>query len=220
MFGNGYLNFDHDTVSPASFFSGAVVPSAIAAGDLIGDAGEDLVVTSTTEDQLSLVENLGGTFSTNLVLIPNGGVGDQPVDVQVGDLDGDGTLDIVTANLGSSTIAVLRNLGAGTFATQAPEPSVAGDNGVAAGGPRSVALGDMNNDGFLDAVTANTDDSTGKSSVTVFLNDGTGKLVLATKASFPLKLADLNGDGMLDIVTANGHVENLTSTISVLLSNP
>ncbi len=236
MYGNVYVSIDHDIGNIGPYFSGAVIPSAVAAGDLLGDEGEDLVITSTTENQLSIRENVGGDFSMNGMWVPNGGLGGAPVDVQVGDLDGDGMPDIVTANQGSSTIAVLRNLGAGTFATQAPEPKVAGDNGVDAASPRSVALGDVNSDGFLDAVTANMDDASGASSVTVFLNDGNGKLVLATKAAFPLvgadapfavgrqpqsvKLADLNGDGMLDVVTANAYVENGTSTISVLLSNP
>lgn len=235
--GNIYLNLDHEIGSSGPTFAGASVPTAIAAGDLLGDEGEDLIITSTSTDELSIRENTGGgTFSNLGLYAPSGGLGDQPVDVQTGDLDGDGILDVVTANLGSGTIAVLRNLGGGTFATQAPEPKVEGDNGVPAASPRSVALGDVNNDGWLDAVTANTQDAFGASSVTVFLNDGTGKLVLATKASFPLvgadapfevgrqprsvKLADLNGDGMLDIVTANAFVETDTSTISVLLSNP
>ena len=236
--GNGTLgfNYDHDAVFPPSTSAGDPTPSAVAAGDLIGDAAEDLIVTATSQDKLALFENVAGGFTFDSVYIPTGGVGDQPVDVQTGDLDKDGKVDIVTANLGSGTIAVLRNLGAGTFAAQIPEPKVAGDNGVAAAKPRSVALGDMNNDGYLDAVTANSDDSTGKSSVSVFLNDGNGKLVLATKVAFPLvgadapfevgrqpqsvKLGDLNGDGALDIVTANAFVEGGTSTVSVLLSQP
>jgi cysteine-rich repeat protein len=236
MYGSLYLNYDHDAILPPSTSAGDPTPSAVAAGDLVGDGAEDLIVTATSQDKLALFENVAGEFTFDSVYIPTGGVGDQPVDVQTGDLDKDGKVDIVTANLGSGTIAVLRNLGAGTFAAQIPEPKVAGDNGVAAAKPRSVALGDMNNDGFLDAVTANSDDSTGKSSVSVFLNDGSGKLVLATKAVFPLvgtdapfevgrqpqsvKLGDLNGDGMLDIVTANAFVEGGTSTVSVLLSQP
>lgn len=236
MSGSLYFNIDHSFGDTTPYYAGAVEPAAIAAGDFVGDPGEDLVIASATTDNLAIIENIGGDFSMSPVHVPPGGLGDQPWDVQTGDLDDDGAVDVVTANFGSSTIAVLRNLGAGTFAAQVPEPKVEGDNGVPAAGPRSLALGDVNGDGFLDAVTANFDDSAGKSSVTVFLNDGQGKLVLATKATFPLvgadapfevgpqpqsvKLADLNGDGMLDIVTANAFVEAGSSTVSVLLSSP
>lgn len=234
-YGTIFFNIDHDASFIDEVSAGDTTPTAIAAGNLSGDAAEDLVVTATSQNKLAILENVNGTFP-NYIYVPMGNLGDQPVDVQVGDLDNDGKPDIVTANLGSGTIAVLHNLGAGTFAAQVPEPGVAGSNGVAAAKPRSVALGDVNNDGFLDAVTANADDSTGKSSVSVFLNDGKGKLLLATKAAFPLvgadapfevgrqpqsvKLGDLNGDGMLDIVTANAYAENAMSSVSVLLSNP
>lgn len=236
MSGALHVSYDHDTTFSPEIATGTTLPSAVAAGDFVGDAGEDLVVTATENDQLTLFENAGGTFAWSASYFPAGGVGDQPVDVQAGDLDKDGMVDIVTANLGAGSIAVLRNLGAGTFAAQVPEPKVLGDNGVAAAKPISVALGDVNNDGYLDAVTANSDDASGKSSVSVFLNDGSGKLLLATKASFPLvgadapfevgrqpqsvKLGDLNGDGALDIATANAFVDGGTSTVSVLLSNP
>jgi len=234
--GEIFFNIDHDSGFIEKVSAQDTTPTAIAAGNLIGDAAQDLIVTATSQNKLVVLENVGGAFPNFAYYIPQGNLGDQPVDVQVGDLDNDGKLDIVTANFGSGTIAVLYNLGSGTFAAQAPEPGVAGSNGVAAAKPRSVALGDVNQDGFLDAVVANSDDSTGKSSVSVFLNNGKGKLLLATKATFPLvgadapfevgrqprsvKLGDLDGDGMLDIVTANGYAENGMSTVSVLLSDP
>ena len=232
-----HLNLDHEPGTSATTDVTDSLPTSISAGDVVGDSGEDILITATSQDKILILENMAGVYSAPFaILVPPAGVGDQPVDVQAGDLDKDGMVDIVTANLGAGSIAVLRNLGAGTFAAQVPEPKVLGDNGVAAAKPISVALGDVNNDGYLDAVTANSDDASGKSSVSVFLNDGSGKLLLATKASFPLvgadapfevgrqpqsvKLGDLNGDGALDIATANAFVDGGTSTVSVLLSNP
>lgn len=231
------LTIDHDpglhVVGP-SFYSPK--PQFIAAGDLVGDSLDDLLVPG--DKRLLLFENKDGVFSDSFLPfdVPTAGLSSDPADAALGDLDLDGDSDIVTADTDTSTIGVLRNLGQGAFAASVPEPSVEGSNGVAAAKPRSIALGDLNNDGFLDAITANSDDSTGKSSVSVFLNDGTGKLVLATKASFPLvgvdapfevgrqpvsvKVGDLNGDGVPDIATANAYVENGMSSVSVLLSNP
>jgi hypothetical protein len=232
--GDIFFNIDHggDLTSINAYDT---TPTAIAAGDFVGDAGDDLIVTATSQNTLALFENVAGAFSM-ATYVPSSGVGDEPVDVAVGDIDGDGDPDIVTANQGSNTIAVLYNLGAGTFSAQAPEPSVAGTNGVAASRPRAIALGDLDDDGHLDAATANHDASSGQSSVSVFLNDGTGKLGLATQASFPLvgadaplevrpepwaiRIGDLNGDGVLDIVTSHTSVEAGTSAISVLLQDP
>jgi uncharacterized protein (DUF2141 family) len=61
------------------------------------------------------------------------------------DVNGDGTLDIVTANEGSSSVSVLLGTGNGSFARQATFST--------ANGPYSVALGDVNGDGKLDIVT-------------------------------------------------------------------
>lgn len=236
QYGKVYVNFDHEYGNPFYVTAWDSTPSGITAANMVGDDADDLIITKTSIDKVAILENVGGTYSETVVEVPGGKLGDQPVAVAAGDLDNDGNIDLVTANLGSETIAVLLNLGSGTFSAQVPEPSVEGSNGIAAGKPRSVVLGDMNDDGFLDAVTANSDDATGKSSVSVFLNDGKGKLLLATKASFLLvgadapfqvgrqpvavKLGDLNGDGMLDIATANAYAADGIGTISVLLSNP
>jgi hypothetical protein len=69
-------------------------------------------------------------------------------------VNGDGKLDALTANNGSSTLSVLLGNGAGGFTLQANSPATGGS------GPRSVAIADVNGDGKLDALTANFDSST------------------------------------------------------------
>jgi hypothetical protein len=73
--------------------------------------------------------------------------GDGPQSVVVADLDGDGVLDLVTANFISDDVSVLRGNGDGSF--QAALAFVAGD------GPDSVAVADLDGDSVLDLVTAN-----------------------------------------------------------------
>src|SRR2546426_8034281 len=71
-----------------------------------------------------------------------------PLSVAVGDFNGDGKLDLATANAGD--VSVLLGNGNGTF--QAPTGISLGD----AGSPTSVAVGDFNGDGTLDlGVTSN-----------------------------------------------------------------
>src|SRR5699024_7218391 len=90
----------------------------------------------------------GGNFLNNFV--KQFSVGSRPVSVALGDVNGDGALDIVTANAGSNDVSVLVGNGAGKFAKVAGSPFSIGSS------PASVALGDLNQDGRLDIITADS----------------------------------------------------------------
>ncbi|HET9680194.1 MAG TPA: FG-GAP-like repeat-containing protein, partial [Gammaproteobacteria bacterium] len=138
-------------------------------------------------------------------------VDNYPRSVALGDMDGNGTLDVVTAGGNGDwpghSVSVLLGDGAGNFAK---EPRFF----MGYGSPYSVALGDVNADGDLDAITANL----GPDSISVLLGDGAGGF--GTKTDFTVgdsprsvALGDLNADGDLDVVTANDD------SISVLLGD-
>ncbi|MFN6052282.1 MAG: FG-GAP repeat domain-containing protein, partial [Planctomycetia bacterium] len=145
--------------------------------------------------------------------------GANPRSGTLGDVNGDGRLDIITANYGSNNTSVLLGNGNGTFG---PKTDFA--TGVK---PNSVTLGDVNRDGRLDIVTANR----GSSNVSVLLANGGSNIpgfdpsITGSFASLgfgvsprDVQMADVNGDGNLDIVTAN--ISSLKgSTASVLLGN-
>jgi hypothetical protein len=80
----------------------------------------------------------------------------------VGDFNGDGKPDLVTANQGNNTVSVLLAEGALGF-----QPAV---NYAVGSFPNSVAVGDFNGDGKLDVVTANRSDN----NVSVLLGNGDG----------------------------------------------
>ena len=131
-----------------------------------------------------------------------------PTSAALGDLNGDGKLDAVTANTGGPSVSVLLGNGAGGF-TAAGVFSV----GVF---PEFVALGDLNVDGKLDIVTANYFGN----SVSVLLGNGGGGFAPAENFSVgehprSVALGDVNGDGKLDAVTANSGGNSVT----VLLGN-
>jgi FG-GAP-like repeat/IPT/TIG domain len=137
-----------------------------------------------------------------------------PVAIAVGDFNGDGAPDLVTANARGSTISVLLGNGSGGFA--AKSDFATGPN------PRAVAVGDFNGDGAQDLVTANGDSNT----VSVLLGDGSGGFAAKTDFAtgpFPCAVAvgDFNGDGALDLVTADfgGYPLAEGDTVSVLLGN-
>ncbi len=176
-------------------------PNAIAAGDLNGDGKSDLVVANFGETNVSILLNQGnGSFQSNSQS-NSVKVGDklQPYSVSLGDLNGDGNLDIVTANFYADSITVLLGKGNGEF--RSPTSYSVGNPGVA---PSATAIGDFNNDDKLDVVVSNL--STSGKNISVLLGDGEGafksRLELSDNGKpLSIQAADFNGDGNLDIVT-------------------
>ncbi|MBK8466778.1 MAG: VCBS repeat-containing protein [Chloracidobacterium sp.] len=92
---------------------------------------------------------------------------------------------------------------------------------VAVGGPAmGVAMGDFNEDGFLDLVSTNDAPA---SSVSIRLGDGNGGFtsppvpeIPVGAAPHPIAVGDFNGDGFLDFATANQGTAN---NVSIRLGN-
>ena len=87
--------------------------------------------------------------------------------------------------------------GSGAF-TDAPRVAAGGD-------PRAVDIGDLNNDGLTDLVTANASDNM----LLLFLGDGTGNFSQSSTIDFEdrasprgVAIGDLNGDDNADIAVA------------------
>ncbi|HKQ18430.1 MAG TPA: VCBS repeat-containing protein, partial [Candidatus Eisenbacteria bacterium] len=138
-------------------------------------------------------------------------------DVAAGDLNGDGRADLAVVSRdgwaieGGRTLSIL-------LANSNPVLPLFGApvNYETGFGPQSVAIADLNNDGWLDVVTADAGDNV----ISIFLNQGGGKL--GPRTSYPtgssqspgaLVLADLNADGRRDIVLCIG------SGVSIFLAS-
>lgn len=89
-----------------------------------------------------------GTFQTQQAFA----TGSVPYSVAVGDFNGDGVTDLVSADSGSSTASVLLGNGDGSF-----QPYQALATGA---GPFSVTVGDFNGDGVTDLASAGSGPST------------------------------------------------------------
>lgn len=134
----------------------------------------------------------------NLVLNPamNAPAGQSPESLVHGDFNGDGWLDVITANSGSDDITVLSGNGNGTFQ--------AGISFGVAKSPMALATGDFNNDGTLDlAVAAN-----GADGVMVLAGKGNG--FFQRPVAYPtgkgptfVTVSDLDKDGLADMVVVN-----------------
>ncbi len=129
-------------------------------------------------------------------------------DVRAADFNGDGNLDLVTANLGTNTISIFPGNGDGTF-----QRDTLYDGG---GYCAFLAVGDLDNDGHLDFVVTHW----AQDSMAVFLNRGDGTFFPGTAhktglGNYGVTLLDADRDGNLDIVTANYR----DRTLSVLKGN-
>ncbi|WP_345050073.1 VCBS repeat-containing protein, partial [Hymenobacter glaciei] len=184
-------------------------PQGVALGDVNGDGRRDIVVANTFASNVGVLLSLAGggfapysTYSTGANSAPRG--------VALGDVNGDGRLDIVTANGNTGTVGVLLGVAAGGFG--AASAYAAGLNsGSTVTIPYGVALGDVNGDGRLDIVSAN--DAGNNVGVLLglaaggfapFVNYSTGTNSSPTRVA----VGDVNGDGRLDIVTANVRADS------------
>src|SRR5690606_40308194 len=110
--------------------------------------------------------------------------------------DGDGHLDLVTANNDGGSVSILRNRGDGTFHAARNYP-------IAADFPYSLAAGDLDGDGDVDLAVGLLYSKT----VVILLNLGNGSFDVRTYTSGgsvrDIALGDMDGAGDLDVITTN-----------------
>ncbi len=229
LLGNGEGGFTAKTD-----FAVGLPPYPVAVGDFNGDGKVDLVTVNYGNSQPVVVNN-DGTVSDDItasinstvsVLLGNGdgsfgpktdfAVGIHPLSVTVGDFNGDGKVDLATANTSLSTVSILLGDGEGSFASKTDFATGAF--------PYSITVGDFNGDGKADLATANYLSNT----VSVLLGNGEGGFAPPTYFGAGLhphsvKVGDFNGDGEADLVAAleSGNVSvllNTPNTTSVILT--
>lgn len=196
--GDGSGSFSEAPGSPVQFSpTGISSTQGLAFEDMNNDGLSDLVALSLN---ISAVGVFAGDGAGNFAEISGSpfqfASSDVPEQLAIGDMNADGTPDVVTANRVRS-VSVMANAGDGSLAEIAESPFPAGDS---AG---FVSLGDLDSDGNLDAVTANI----GSNDLSILLGDGNG--VLAPAAASPIvldvgvtspMLRDMNGDNFPDIM--------------------
>lgn len=174
--------------------------SEVASGDLNGDGILDIVTSVYGVATGSIAVRLGntdGTFGTETIYAAEGSSSRA---IALGDINGDGILDVASSGVqgGAGHVSIRLGRGDGTFGTLA-EYSAEGTNS------ESVLLRDLNNDGNLDLVTAGVGAGAGRASVRLGNGNGTfngiTSYLMESGNTYSATLADLNNDGIQDLLT-------------------
>ena len=170
-----YLNSDtgFDDATDAAGVGEHDDAEAAVFGDYDNDGDMDLYVSNTASVEGAplpdvLYRNDGSGVFEDVTDEAGVGVEDYSLGAVFGDLDNDGYLDLYVVINGGSNI-LYRNNGDGTFTDVTTEAGV-GDEGFGS----NAALGDIDNDGYLDIYVANTgfgDEDVGDPDV-LYLNNG------------------------------------------------
>lgn len=179
---------------------GFTSPSNIVSADFNNDGNVDIAV-SCSPNVCVLVGNGAGGFAAPVGYAS--GPGGPRYGLTARDFNGDGNVDILVGNAGAGpgNISVLPNTGAATFGAPITSPIISN--------AFSVAAGDIDNDGDIDAVAVQ---SFGSNGLTIAVNNGLGTFALAATptlaAAYDVSMGDFNGDGWLDFAVSQYSAPN------------
>ena len=177
-------------------------PGGAALADVNQDGKLDLIAGSHDSYRIAVLvgDGKGGFRATaQSPLIPRTGGKPHNHALTVADLNGDGHLDIVSANIDDGTLTIYWGDGKGSF-------GLAKNSGMKAGaGAYRVLAADLNRDGVTDLVV-------GGEGIVVAMGSGGGEFRVVEadpklrKIRSPhLPIVDWNGDGKLDVVAGPGE---------------
>jgi gliding motility-associated-like protein len=188
-------------------------PYFVSLADVDGDGKLELLIANYSSSSVSVLRNTSTVGSISFITKQDFSVADSPSVLAFADIDSDGKVDLVSANI-NSTISVLRNtsnLSNISFTTKQ-------DFSIGAMSPYGLAVSDLDADGKPDMVVSNS----GTSTISVFRNTSTLGTIdassFAAKQDFSsggvnnlnqVVIADIDNDAKPEIVVADINSSNV-----------
>jgi hypothetical protein len=196
-------------------------PDQVATGDLDHDGRPDIVTLSRAERAVDLnVQDGAGGWTTRSLA----NVAVDPAAIAVGDLNGDGWSDLAVSDAGvdSDGDYVLHLFLRDPLSTDYHETTLTNFHDAGNGGPRAVAIGDLDADGRMDLATANGDNT---DTVSLFVQQASGGYqrlplkVAGSRRADAIAIGEIGGSGPgADIAVGYdaGASRGVTAFISLL----
>ena len=182
LIGNGDGSFSY---SFRYLFSAGQQPQGIAVGDFNMDGKPDIAAANSGSGDISvLLGNGDGTFQP-AVNYASGGP--SPLALAVGDFNNDGIPDLAVEIANGGKLGILLGNGDGTF-----KPAKVFNVGLS-GGPKSLLVLDLNNDGKADLAATGPNGA-----VIVLIGNGDGTFQTSTQSFTGVTMAVTTGDFNLD----------------------
>ena len=202
------LNNGNGTYTAGGSFAIGQFSLGITSGDFNGDGKIDIAATNANDATVSvLMGNGDGTFATQVLLaLPQFSF---PRGIVAADVNGDGHLDLITANAVGQSVSVFLNDGSGNFNQRVDTATGANTN------PQALVAKDFDGDGRVDvAVVCNA------SGQVKILHNTNGTLAVASTIAVgaqpdAVTAVDVDRDGHLDLAVANFG----NRTLSILQNN-
>lgn len=213
--GTLYTNTDLDNAKEFDADGGNLMNGDVASGDFDGDGDLDILISGHEDTDASslharIFRNDGSSTYTLIDTLSITAIIDG--DIEVGDVDNDGDLDVFISGLNSSGNPVAElHLGNTTgFALSTSTFTAVSET--------AADFGDYNGDGYLDLIVSGIDNSGPTISSTIYTNGGDGTFTassLAIDDSYggDVKWVDLDNDGDTDLVQMGITATDTTASV-------
>ena len=204
IYNDGSGNFSSMFSEFRTISLGNEMPYDIMIRDVNGDGLNDILTVNRGNDldptaTISVMINQGDYLFENMTTYQ---VGERPTSMVLADMDMDGDLDVVTANIDGDSVTVMMNLGNGSFVRFGDYE--VGDR------PMYVNVFDYDSDQYKDLVVTNTESN----SLTILRNmrgEDFKKVQELNIGAYPYYIGvdDLNGDGREDIALTSVNTDRV-----------